>query len=205
MKIAFVDHYDSFSFNLVDWLKNHNDFMEISHVFADDSDAMLELMGDPVPVVLSPGPKSPYETPATMELVEAVIGRVPVLGVCLGHQILGLWDGAVVRRSIAPRHGATRAIMVASDSKIIKQGPLQIQAAAYNSLTVDYQKNRGRMTPTGWCEAGEIQVMEWWPEDGYLAASVQFHPESFLSDDLSQLHTTWLGEVHRFYRQRPSF
>lgn len=205
MKLAFIDHYDSFSFNLLDWLKNANDSIEIEHIWADDFAGLLALLAEPFPLVLSPGPKAPEDIPATMEVVEALAGKVPILGICLGHQVLGAWDGAQIRPSKRPLHGATREIKIAPASRAFSPQN-SFRVAAYNSLVVDFDQGGGnRLVPTGWCDSGEIQVLEWNPDQGFGAWSMQFHPESFLSDDLTLMRQRWINEVARYYASTPKF
>lgn len=183
-KLTFIDHYDSFSFNLIDWLSLHAPDFAVDYCAFDDSEKMLFLQKKPTAFVFSPGPKSPADAPLSCELLKISLGKVPVLGVCLGFQIMGLVAGGSVRRSSAPRHGLTREIRVTERSGLLREAPERFKAASYNSLTLDCSAMMPQFIVSGVCESNEPQIIEYRPKKGLPALGVQFHPESFLNDDL---------------------
>ena len=115
MKILCIDHYDSFTFNLIDWLGSHKKNLNIIRIYFDDSRMLARYIREPLPFVLSAGPHSPEEAGATRRFVEAVAGRVPVLGICLGAQILGVQAGYSLVASSFPLHGGVKKLYVASE------------------------------------------------------------------------------------------
>ena len=126
------------------------------------------------------------------------MGKVPLLGICLGHQIIGAALGYEIARSARPFHGSRKEITLAGDS-FFWGGYSRFHAATYNSLVVtrsrvaiaDGQSGDAGLKIVGTCEEGEVQVIE--TSGPVMAAGVQFHPESFLSDDLSVFRDRWLG------------
>lgn len=198
--IYFVDHFDSFSFNVKAWLEAGRDRQEVIRIPADDLIGLKKILNARRPVVLSPGPKSPADYPATMVLCRELAGQVPVLGICLGHQMLGTAFGWEVTRSAVPFHGSRRVIKVmASASRLLDPGSF-FEAATYNSLVLGDRQPAPRagavcFKVTAICEAGEVQAIE--SVSGALAAGVQFHPESFLSEFKAnaELRDRWLASV----------
>ena len=211
MLVVLLDHYDSFSFNVLEWLRALG--LTPHCVPHDDQAAVAQLRLQPLPLVLSPGPKAPADYPATLDLVRASLGRVPVLGICLGHQMLAHVAGATVIRARAPRHGMTRTILPAAgiDTGLAPPGWLghlaPFRAATYHSLVVDpatlpmRQPQLGDLS-SGWridarCDEGEVQAISRLVPGEAPAFGVQFHPESFLSEGIlgSGCGVDGLGQV----------
>lgn len=188
MRIALVDHRDSFTENVLDWLAAGPTGLEVESVQHDDAEAMRSLLENPRPLVLSPGPKRPEDAASTVLLVRALLGRVPIFGVCLGHQILAHVAGAAIVRGVAPHHGSTR-VMLPEDprSPLFAGFPASFAAATYNSLVVD-----PKTLPAPWrviarCDRGEVQAISYSPHGLCPAYGVQFHPESYLSEQAGLL------------------
>lgn len=199
MEVVLIDHYDSFTHNILDWLAVAGGF-SVRYVAYDDQNEMSAIEATNLPLVVSPGPKSPIDAEPTRALLRAKLGQVPLLGICLGHQILGTLAGARVVRVREPWHGASRQISVLRPEGLFENFPSAFKAASYNSLTLD---------PSGWsagwevvavCDAGEVQAIRFGGEaDGVVAAyGVQFHPESFLSDEAARLGANWARLVARW-------
>ncbi len=184
-KITFIDHYDSFSFNLIDWLALHAPGVAIDYCAFDDSEKMGFLQKKPTALVFSPGPKSPADAALSCELLRASMGKVPILGVCLGFQMLGLMAGGVIQRSSAPRHGLARDVTVTDHVGLFQNAPRQFSVAAYNSLTLAFPQIARDFVISAVCENGEPQAIEYRPQAAFPAFGVQFHPESFLNGDMS--------------------
>ena len=145
------------------------------------------------PLVFSPGPKSPDEAPNSLRLLEMSMGQVPVLGVCLGHQMICRLMGGEVVRSAEPLHGLCREI-TCHDSNSKLGFPKKFKAAAYNSLEVQATS----IDPSliyGYCANGTVQVVATFLDTQWPTIGVQFPPESFLTDDLSDMRKNWLSKV----------
>ena len=190
MQIAFIDHNDSFSYNVLHWLEQCG-FSEVQHIMFDKIPEEVS-----VPIVLSPGPHDPSHYPKTIEFVKKSLGQVPILGICLGHQILGAIAGCSLKRSQLTWHGKTRIVnclhaslsaanvgdLQRTKSGFLKNCPDQLSMASYNSLYLDAANifNDWQVTATN--EVNEVEVIECWKNPLAPAIGLQFHPESFLSD-----------------------
>jgi len=176
MRVLVVDNYDSFVWNLAqalgalgaDPVVVRNDAVDPARAAADPPDR----------VVLSPGPRGPSAAGASVALVRALAGRVPVLGVCLGHQCIAEAFGGRVVRAPRPRHGKTSE--VAHDGRGVLRGlPSPLRAARYHSLAVEESSLPPDLVVTARSDDGVVMGLRHreWDVEG-----VQFHPESFLTD-----------------------
>lgn len=204
IKLYFIDHYDSFSFNVVDWLRRDSSEIEIEHVQFDNPVAMRKIQENPLPIVISPGPRHPDDAPQTRNLVEALLGQVPILGICLGHQILGRIGGFQVGRAKAPFHGAAKPILPDQTAELFLGLPTSFAAATYNSLIVEPANGISPDWNVAAVDAsGEIQSIRWRKAGRYPAFGMQFHPESFLTEHAETLRTNWIAEARKFPSFRP--
>jgi len=197
----FVDHYDSFSYNVIDWLTADDPRIQVIHIQCDDMMALNRIQYHPLPLVISPGPKHPDDAINTTNLVRSLLGKVPILGVCLGHQILGTIGGFQVKKAVHPFHGSTVEIYVENPGALFAGVPKRFSAATYNSLVVTPALLH--KTPSEWeinavNEYGEVQGLAWLKEGAEPAFGVQFHPESFLTEEKLQLRQNWLAVVDKF-------
>lgn len=201
MKIAFIDHYDSFSFNLIDWLRSGPDPLVVERVCHDDRRGLDRVAAAELPLVLSPGPGHPDPSPAVQSLLGEALGHRPVLGVCLGHQILARLAGLAVGRCRAPWHGAARRIRVVDPGGFMARMPSTFRAASYNSLTVADSRGASLVKVSARCETdGEIQALEYGTRgDPGQALGVQFHPESFMSENQEALLGNWKSQVFCYF------
>ena len=172
--ILVIDNYDSFTYNLVQLLRERVDGVEVVRNDAADPEELLQRR--PAGIVLSPGPGRPEGAGICLELV-ARRPRVPLLGVCLGHQVLGQAFGGVVERAPVLMHGKTSRIRHLG-SGILSGLPNPFEATRYHSLVVPPESIPGVLEPVAWSEEGTIMAMKhrelpYW--------GVQFHPESILS------------------------
>ena len=172
--ILLIDNYDSFTFNLVHVL---GDLGVRSEVVRNDRITAAEALARaPEAIVLSPGPCTPNEAGVCLDLIAAAAGRVPLLGVCLGHQAIGQAFGAAVVRAPAPMHGKVSPVAHAG-SDVFDGLPTPFDAARYHSLVVDPATLPETLVPTAW--AGDV-LMGLRHRD-LPVFGVQFHPESIAS------------------------
>lgn len=194
-KIAFIEHYDSFSYNVLDWLVRAGlNANKVLIARCDQNEDLAYVKNLQIPLVLSPGPHHPKDVPLSLELIKSLIGKVPILGVCLGHQLLGYCDGADVVPAKEPWHGAQQKIRILKQEAIFAGLPAEINVACYNSLTVDRASLEKISTWTILAENRHGEVMAMKKNDADVATwSVQFHPESFMSEGCQQIAKNWLS------------
>ena len=170
-----IDNYDSFTYNLVQYL---GELGEDIWVYRNDRITMEEIEElAPELIVISPGPCTPKEAGISVDVVKHFSGRIPILGVCLGHQSIGAaFRGKIVG---APRlmHGKTSIIH--HDGKTIFKGlPEHFEATRYHSLIIERESLPVCFEISAWTEEGEIMGVR---HKEYLVEGVQFHPESILT------------------------
>jgi anthranilate synthase component 2 len=174
--IAMIDNYDSFTYNLVQYL---GELGAEVRVFRNDEVTVEQIEGlRPSLVVISPGPCTPNEAGVTLKLIEKVAGRIPLLGVCLGHQAIGQAFGGKVVRARQVMHGKVSRIR--HDSKgVFSNLPAEFIATRYHSLVVERLSLPSCLAVTAESEDGEIMGLRHrkLPVEG-----VQFHPEALLTE-----------------------
>jgi anthranilate synthase/aminodeoxychorismate synthase-like glutamine amidotransferase len=173
--ILLIDNYDSFVHNLARYFQRLGQETHVVRNDAIDPEAAVGL--SPQAIVLSPGPCTPHEAGASLEIVRQLAGRVPILGVCLGHQTIGAAFGASIVRATEPMHGRTSTIQ--HDQRGLFAGvtnPLTV--GRYHSLVVDRATLPPELLVTAEADDGTIMALAHreWPVLG-----VQFHPESILT------------------------
>lgn len=204
MKVLYIDHYDSFTFNLIDWLQTRSKKIEIIRVCYDQVRTLEKYIRNPLPVVLSPGPCSPKEASTTMNFVSSVFDQVPILGVCLGEQILGQFAGFQMGRSEKPLHGSCKKVFLSDrPGRLMKGFDSVLEVACYHSLVL----RESELVSPGWrvtarCEFGEIMAIEYEAGSRWLTAGVQFHPESFLSKQMGTIADNWIQSAFQWYVER---
>jgi len=173
--ILMIDNYDSFTYNLVHYL---GELGEKVLVFRNDK-ITIEDAGklNPDMVVISPGPCTPKEAGISVDLIKEFAGRIPILGVCLGHQSIGYAFGGNIVRAKRLLHGKTSQIY--HDGKSIYEGvPMPFEATRYHSLLVEGSSLPDELEMTAWTDEDEIMGIR---HKEYLIEGVQFHPESILT------------------------
>ena len=174
--ILMLDNYDSFTYNLVQYLGELG--AEVA-VFRNDETSMEEIEGlKPSHIVISPGPCTPNEAGITLELVARMAGRVPLLGVCLGHQAIGQAFGGKVVRAKRVMHGKTSRIR--HDGKgVFEKIDNDFVATRYHSLVVERHSLPACLEVTAQSEDGEIMGLR---HREQAVEGVQFHPEALLTE-----------------------
>jgi anthranilate synthase/aminodeoxychorismate synthase-like glutamine amidotransferase len=177
--IVLVDNYDSFTYNLVQRLGELDAGADL-RVFRNDKVTVdeLERLG-PSHIIISPGPCTPREGGISNEVIRRFAGKTPLLGVCLGHQCIGYTFGADVVRADRLMHGKTS--LIRHDGRKLFEGIANpFEATRYHSLIIRNGTLPADFEVTAWTDENEIMGIRHrqWPLEG-----VQFHPESFLTDD----------------------
>ena len=179
--ILLIDNYDSFTWNLVQRFGEIDPSIPV-HVVRNDRITPEDAERlSPTHLVISPGPCTPREAGVSAAMIQRFRGRIPVLGVCLGHQTIGDTHGMHVRASASPVHGKTA--MIHHDGRGIFQGlPEPFQATRYHSLIVERDSVTDEFEISAWLEDGTIMGLRA-RDDGPGLEGVQFHPESYLTPD----------------------
>ena len=174
--ILLIDNYDSFTFNLFHFL---GDVGAQCEVWRNDKLTVAEALAlRPEAIVLSPGPCTPNEAGSCLDLIAAAAGKVPVLGVCLGHQAIGQAFGGQVIRAPEPMHGKVSRITHAG-TDILAGVPNPFRATRYHSLIVAKDGLPDVLVPTAWTDDGLVMAMH---HRALPIYGVQFHPESIASE-----------------------
>ncbi|MCE9669709.1 aminodeoxychorismate/anthranilate synthase component II [Myxococcus stipitatus] len=185
--ILLIDNFDSFTFNLVQALGAQG---ARPRVVRNDALTVADIEAlRPERIVISPGPGTPDDAGVSLDVIRAFGGRVPLLGVCLGHQCLGQVFGAKVVRAPVPVHGKT-AEVEHSGQGLFEGLPRPFTAARYHSLVVERESLPECLEVTAWHE-GLIMGMRHRELPGL--EGVQFHPESFLTTHGPRLLGNFLG------------
>lgn len=174
--ILLIDNYDSFVHNLARYFRRLGQSV---HVERNDARSVSELAAlRPQAIVLSPGPCTPNEAGVCLDLVRALRGVVPMLGVCLGHQTIAAACGGVVVRSPEPMHGRTSLIL--NDGTGLFTGlPAEFRVCRYHSLVVDGDRLPREFRVTARTTDGVVMAIE---DRASLLWGVQFHPEAILTE-----------------------
>jgi anthranilate synthase component 2 len=174
--ILVVDHYDSFTFNLVQLIESLGHRTQV--VKSDEATAEELVDRGPAAVVLSPGPGHPADAGCFAELLRTLPAETPVLGVCLGHQAMGIVAGGTVDRAV-PVHG--KASLVYHDGRGILEGVgSPFEAGRYHSLVVVREDLPAELELTAWTDDGLVMGTQHRELPRY---GVQFHPESILTPE----------------------
>jgi anthranilate synthase/aminodeoxychorismate synthase-like glutamine amidotransferase len=192
-RVLVIDHEDSFAQNLVQELARQG--AKVSCLRSTRPWAEAEA-ADPEAIVLSPGPGQPSDRRRT-RLSRAILRRWgrsrPILGVCLGHQLIADYCGGHIVRAPEPVHGDTDRIVHAGDP-LFRGVPSPFRAARYHSLLVDARRLPAALEPIAWGTGGVLMGLRHtrWPVCG-----VQFHPESYLTPEGPTILANFLAEVRR--------
>ncbi|MBE0425440.1 MAG: aminodeoxychorismate/anthranilate synthase component II [Nitrospirae bacterium] len=174
--LLMIDNYDSFTYNLVQYL---GELGEDIKVFRNNKITIpgIEYL-KPERIVISPGPCTPREAGISIKVIKHFAGKIPILGVCLGHQSIGAAFGGDIIRAPRLMHGKTS--MIHHDGKTIFQGlPNPFEATRYHSLVIKKETLPGCLEITAWTDMDEIMGVR---HKDFVVEGVQFHPESILTE-----------------------
>ena len=173
--LLMIDNYDSFTYNLVQYL---GELGETVKVFRNDEISLeqIEALG-PTRIVISPGPCTPNEAGISVAAIQRFAGKIPILGVCLGHQSIGQAYGGKIVHASQLMHGKTSDIRHSS-SGVFRGLPDPLTATRYHSLVIERTSLPACLEVTAWTEDGEIMGVR---HRELKVEGVQFHPESILT------------------------
>jgi para-aminobenzoate synthetase component 2 len=174
--ILVIDNYDSFTYNLVQYLLELGAKVDVRRNDELSVDDIAKLA--PAGILISPGPGNPDEAGITLEVLKVFSGRIPIFGVCLGHQAIGQAFGGRVIGAPRLMHGRTSPI-VHKGQGVFAGLPTPFEATRYHSLIVERASLPAVLEETAWTAEGEIMGLRHRELD---VEGVQFHPESFLTE-----------------------
>ena len=174
--LLLIDNYDSFTYNLVQYL---GELGADVHVHRNDAITLEQVAAwEPATIVISPGPCTPNEAGICVALIERFAGKIPILGVCLGHQAIGQAFGGRIVRAQHVMHGKVSS--VAHDGRGVFAGlPSPITGTRYHSLAIDPQSMPACLEVTATSDDGEVMGVR---HREFAVEGVQFHPEAILSE-----------------------
>jgi len=175
--ILMIDNYDSFTYNIVQYCRELGADLKIirnDEMSVEDIEKL-----NPEKIIISPGPASPNEAGVTLEVIKYFKDKLPILGICLGHQSIAQVFGGQVVRAKNMMHGKTSTMKQSKECEIFKDIPQEFVATRYHSLIVDKSSLPSIIEPTAYsADDNEIMALKVKDRDIY---GVQFHPESIMS------------------------
>lgn len=186
--LLMIDNYDSFTYNLVQYL---GELGQDVKVYRNDKITIGQIRDmAPDKIVISPGPCTPREAGISVDAIREFAGKVPILGVCLGHQSIGAAFGGEIIRAQVLMHGKT-SLVHHSGKGLFRGIPGPFEATRYHSLIIRRESLPGCLEITAWTEAGEIMGVR---HREFHVEGVQFHPESILTVRGKDLLANFLKE-----------
>jgi len=171
MKIILIDNYDSFTFNLYHYLSSYSKVVVVRNDKINSDEIVKKKYNK---IVISPGPGNPNQAGNCLKIVKKLYKKVPILGVCLGHQIIGQVFGSKIVQAKNLVHGKTSEI-ISKKIGILKNLPKSFEATRYHSLIVDRKTLSKNLSITAETKSGIIMGIK---HNNYNVHGVQFHPES---------------------------
>jgi len=185
--LLLIDNYDSFTYNLFQYL---SELGETVAVVRNDKTTIDEIERmKPRYIVVSPGPSTPLQAGISNDVIRHFGSRLPILGVCLGHQCIGHVYGGIVNKALVPVHGKTS--LIHHDGETIYRGIANpFTAARYHSLIIRKDNVPPCLTITAWTQEGEIMGVR---HKDYVVEGIQVHPESILTPSGHDLLSNFLN------------
>ena len=187
--ILLIDNYDSFTYNLKDYVLQHRVDCEVVR----NDDSSLDQLDQSLyhGIIISPGPGRPEQAGKTMEVLERLTNKVPILGVCLGHQAIGIKYGADLVKT-KPMHGKTSRIYLEPDP-LWEDLPAKLEVMRYHSLVLD-NVDESQLDVIAKTVEGTVMAIK---HKLYPLHGVQFHPESILTEHGTVIVGNWLMMISR--------
>jgi anthranilate synthase component 2 len=196
MKLVMIDNYDSFTYNLVQYL---GELGSTPLVLRNDEASVEEVLAlKPDGLLISPGPCTPAEAGVSVELIAAASGRTPILGVCLGHQSIGVAFGGEITRAEVIMHGKTSPVEH-RDTDVFAGLPSPFAATRYHSLVIAQERFPEVLEVTAWTQDPAGRTVMGVAHRSHPTWGVQFHPESILTRAGKALLANYLTLVERHH------
>ena len=194
MRLLMIDNYDSFTWNIVQYFGelgaevevHRNDAITVAEIDARLQSGRLDRL------VISPGPCSPQEAGISVAAIQHFAGKLPILGVCLGHQAIGAAFGGTIVRAQQLMHGKT-SVITTTQTGVFAGLPAQFTVNRYHSLSIERASCPEVLEVTAWTEDGEIMGVR---HKQLSIEGVQFHPESILTEHGHALLRNFLQQPH---------
>lgn len=183
--VLVIDNYDSFTFNLVELIRRETQTVVIKN---DQPIAAVEALDNIRGILISPGPGTPADSGISSEVIQRYLGIVPILGVCLGHQLIGQLFGAHVIKGLRPMHGKVSEV-VHDGTGIFVGIDSPTKVMRYHSLILEESTLPQELEIIAQTHRGEIMGIR---HKFYNLAGVQFHPESILTDHGDEMIKNWI-------------
>ena len=190
--ILLIDNYDSFVYNLYQFIAEIEPDVKVVRNDEITSEEILKM--NPDKIVISPGPGKPSEAGECIHVIRELKGKIPILGVCLGHQAICEAFGGRVSYAKELMHGKKKTIYTVGKSKIFEGLGDSFQAARYHSLAAVREELPEVLKVTAEAEDGEVMAVE---HTEYPVYGVQFHPESVMTPDGKLMIQNFMATVHR--------
>jgi len=185
--LLMIDNYDSFTYNIVQYF---GELGEDVRTVRNDEITLEQIAAmKPDRICISPGPKAPQDAGISLDILREFAGKLPILGVCLGHQAIGEAFGGNVIRAKQVMHGKTSTIAHTGDG-VFKDLPSPFTVIRYHSLAIERSSLPSCLEVTAWTDDGEIMGVR---HKEYDIEGVQFHPESILSEHGHALFKNFLA------------
>lgn len=182
--LLLLDNYDSFTYNLLDY------FLQLGvaiKVVRNDEFQVEEIVNmNPEGIIISPGPGIPRDAGITMQVIDVFHSKIPILGVCLGHQAIGEYFGAILEKATVPMHGKT-SIIRHSKKGLFKDIVQNLEVMRYHSLVINHLPNNLEIVAK--TDKNEIMAFQ---HKTFPVYGLQFHPESILTKNGLKILENWL-------------
>jgi len=191
--LLMIDNYDSFTYNIVQYFGELGQHVEVYRNDQIDLETIQTL--NPEYLVISPGPCTPTEAGVSVEAIKHFAGKIPIMGVCLGHQSIGQAFGGDIVRAKEVMHGKTSPVFH-KDQGMFAGLPNPVQTTRYHSLVIDQKTLPDCLEVTAWTQDanGEFDEIMGVRHKEYAIEGVQFHPESILTEQGHQMLKNFLEQ-----------